>query len=198
MKIIHNKNPLCTIVELDYNEKKELWYKIKIEIMEEWLSSTHFYLEEGEYFNLEKARKYSNTENYISNDDNVKSKLDTFSDELLETYISELKSNHCGDCTCVPCSCMKCHAESLLGIDTIPGLNKHAAHYINSAFGYKNYNTIEQALEYLLNHKPVKSKGWENATQEDFDKYLARWNKQATEAYEWLLSYKNKLENSDD
>ena len=33
MKITYNKNPLLTTVELDENEKKELWYKIKIQEM---------------------------------------------------------------------------------------------------------------------------------------------------------------------
>ena len=51
MKITYNKNPLFTTVELDENEKKELWYKIKIKEMEELLFSAHFYLEE-KYFDL--------------------------------------------------------------------------------------------------------------------------------------------------
>ena len=55
MKITYNKNPLLTTVELDENEKKELWYKIKIKEMEEILFSAHFYLEE-KYFDLERAK----------------------------------------------------------------------------------------------------------------------------------------------
>ncbi len=192
MNIIYNKNPLCTIVELDDNEKKELWYKIKIEMMEEWLSSTYFSLEEGPYFNLERDRQYSNTENYISYDDNVKSKLDTFCDTLLETYVNELKSCHSGDCTCFACSCMKCHAESLLGINTIPGLDKHAAHYINYAFG-DGKNTIEQALECLYHYNPVRVGPCEIIKQEEFDKLAPRWKQQAQNAYEWLLNYKNNI-----
>ena len=55
MKITYNKNPLLTTVELDENEKKELWYKIKIKEMVEILFSAHFYLEE-KYYNLQKAK----------------------------------------------------------------------------------------------------------------------------------------------
>ena len=129
MKITYNKNPLFTTVELDENEKKELWYKIKIQEMEEILFSAHFYLEE-KYFDLKRAKDDLDPDYYCNEEDNKKSKLDERCDMLLETFLSELQSNHIGDCTCVACSCMKCHAEGLLGIDTIKGLGKHTAHKI--------------------------------------------------------------------
>lgn len=44
MKIIWQPNPLHTIVELDEWEKKELWYKVKIDEMKSRLASAHFHL----------------------------------------------------------------------------------------------------------------------------------------------------------
>jgi hypothetical protein len=136
MKINYNKNPLYTTIDLEEYEKKELWLKIKISEMEELLSSASMYLEE-KYFNLEKARKEVDTDYYFSDD---KSPIDKRCDTLLEHYLEELQSYHVGDCTCVACSCSKCQAESLLGINTMPGIGKHSAYKINGAFG--KYNII--------------------------------------------------------
>ena len=192
MKITYNKNPLFTTVELDENEKKELWYKIKVKEMEELLFDAHFHLQEGQYYDLNKARNAVEPDYYLDEDDNgEKSKLDKRADLLLEHYLAELQSNHVGDCTCVPCSCSECHAESILGIDTIPGLGKHSAYKIDGAFGKNNEKTIDEAIESLANYKPVRSGSWENYPQEDFDKHLPRWTAEAKLAHDWLVNYKN-------
>ena len=58
MKIIYNKNPLLTTIELNELEKKEFWYKIKLKEMEDLLYSAHFYLEESNIQNIDKTKKY--------------------------------------------------------------------------------------------------------------------------------------------
>lgn len=122
MKINYHKTPLYTTVDLDEHEQKKLWYKMKINEMEELLSSAAFSLEEGKYFNLEEARREVAVEYYYPDNDHEKSGLDKRCDTLLVHYLEELQGYHVGDCTCVACSCSKCHAESILGIDTILGI----------------------------------------------------------------------------
>ncbi len=197
MKITYNKNPLWTTVELDEQEKRELWYKIKVKEMEELLFDAYFHLrEKDKHFNLESARKAVEPDYYLGVTDNEKSDIDKRCDEMLEYYLAELQANHVGDCTCVACSCMKCHAEDLLGINTTKGLGKHSAYKINAAFGNKNEKTIEEALEFLNNYNPIKGDAWSKFSQEEFDKHVPRWTAEAKLAYDWLLKYKNEKLNN--
>ncbi len=189
MKITYNKNPLYTTIELDEHEKKELWYKIKVEQLEELIFGAHFHLKEGKYFDLEKARKEVDPEYYCTDE---KSPLDKRCDELLAYYLDDLQSCHVGDCTCVPCSCSKCHAESLLGIDTIPGLGKHSAYKVDAAFGKDNERSIEEAIAYLANYEPAPPsdpKTWEKVG--GYEQHIPRWKAEAKVAHDWLVNYKN-------
>jgi hypothetical protein len=81
----------------------------------------------------------------------------------------------------------------MLGIDTIPGLEKHAAHHINSVFGKENERTIEEAIEELENYNPIppadmttwaKVGGWEQ--------HLPRWKAEAAAACKWLKQYRDE------
>lgn len=193
MKITYNKNPLYTTIHLDENEKKELWYKIKIAEMEELLSSADFYLNESKYFDLEKAREELDTD-YYSTNNNEKSNLDTRCDMLLDYYLKSLDSFHVGDCTCVACSCSKCHAESILGIDTIPGVGKHTLYKINNAFGKDNSKTIEEAISSLekfeINPQNYQTENWKKIG--GYEQYVPRWEAENKVAYEWLIQYKQR------
>lgn len=190
MKITYHKNPLYSTTELDEHEKKELWYKIKIEQMDDLLFSAHFHLE-GQYFNLETAKKAVDPDYYIAEDDEI-SPLDKRCDDLLAYYISELQGVHLGDCTCVACSCGKCHAESLIGIDTIKGLGKHSASKIDGAFGSNNEKTIDEAIASLANYEPSppsNPEAWEKLG--GYEQYIPRWKAEAKQAHDWLVNYKN-------
>ncbi len=185
MKINYNKNPLYTTIELDEQEKKELWYKIKIAELEEHLLGAELYLSENpKWFDLNKAREEVNSA-HLESENGQKSKLDKWCDQMLNYYTSELMASHAGDCTCFPCSCGKCHAEDLIGVHTTQGLGKHSAHKILNAFGQNNEKTIEEAIEYLANYEPTSSwEGWEAHAQ--------RWKAEAKAAHDWLVDYKNK------
>ncbi len=191
MKITYHKNPLYTTVALDEHEKKELWHTIRFQQMQELLFDVHFHLQEGEYFDLNEARQMAAPDYYMGEDATQKSQLDARCDMLLDYYLCELMGSHAGDCTCFPCSCGKCHAEDLLGIHTIKGLGKHAAHKILSAFGPNNEKTIEEALASLAQYTPIKSNAWSAFAQEDFDKHVPRWTAESKAAYDWLLAYRN-------
>lgn len=187
MKITYNKNPLLTTVELDEHEKKELWYRIKIKEMEELLYSAHFHLQEGKFYDVNRAKESVKADYYCTDD---KSDLDKRCDELFGYFIEELMGKHAGDCTCIACTCDKCYAESLLGIDTIKGLGKHSASKIDAAFGINNEKTLDEAIESLAHYEPVRSASWEKYPQADFDKHVSRWKQEAKVAHAWLVQYK--------
>lgn len=194
MKITYNKNPLLTTVELDETDKTLLWHKIKINELEERVSDAAFCLTEGKYFDIERARKAVDTDYYWADKDNEKSEIDKRCDTLLAHFIEELNSTHVGDCICVACSCSKCHAESILGIDTIAGLGKHEANYIDGAFGADNQRSIEEAIEILskfeINPQDYQTEGW--LKMGGYEQFVPRWKQQKANAHAWLVNYKNQ------
>jgi hypothetical protein len=197
VKITYTPNPLNTVVELDEHEKRELWHTLRFNEMLDMLFSVHYEMtckKEGPDF--ERIKREVDPDYYLNDDEGTpdKTKLDKRCDELLEHYLEELKGSHIGDCTCFAMSCSKCHAESMLGIDTIKGLGKHPGHKIQSAFSYREGDvwkerTIEEALEYLRNYdpKPTSDSGWDKVG--GFEAHVPRWKSEAKIAYEWLLEY---------
>lgn len=173
MKITYNENPLKTTVELDEQDKQVFWLKIKVKELEDRLFSTHFSLTSENHFDLDQAKKDCHPDDYIQEDDGVRVTVDKRADQMLEAYTKELVGEHCGDCVCAPCSCLKCRAEDILGINTLgtfPG--NHELHQVGGAFG--KGRGLTEALEYLKDHKIAREKpaGWERTTQEDYEKWI--------------------------
>lgn len=204
MKIIYNQNPLFTQVILDEHERKEFWYKIKIEELQDLMINANFHLEEGkEFFDLKQAREDLDPKYFYPDWNDItkkgqKSDLDKRVDKMFECYIADLEQNsHCGDCTCFACSCSKCHAENLLGLDTIKGLGKHEANRINSAFTPKgekfptreNQQTIDQAIRSLDEYVPTIA--WKGA-----EAHFERWLEEGIRARKWLKQYRDEHFNS--
>lgn len=211
MKITYTENPLLTVIELDDAEKKELWYKIKIGQLEDMASEAHHLLSEREWYNtnirrrtleetVDEACQILDPKRWYTSE---WSKMDERVDELHAHYLLELQQEHFGDCTCVPCSCSKCHAEDLVGSNTIAGLGKHQAHHIARAFNIvdADKNVIGQrilleALDYLADHKFIARtdaesvKRWEQLGGEE--RHIKRWNAELLEAYAWLRRYANE------
>jgi hypothetical protein len=200
MKITYNKNPLNTTVELDELEQKILLYKIMVEELTESLFSIHYELKyKGEKGpDLVRVAEEADPNYYLNETDGEKTKLEKRCDELLEHYLAELKSYHAGDCTCVPCSCSKCHAEVLLGIDTIKGLGKHSAYKIDNAFGKDNERTIEEALEHLASYNPTPPtenlEAWRRAG--GWEQHVPRWREETKQAHDWLKTYRDTHSNT--
>lgn len=200
MNIIWNENPLLTQIILDEHEKKEFWYKIKIkELQDEVISSAYFHLDEDkQFFDLKQARQELNPEYFYPEWNDIskkgqKSALDQRVDELYECYIGDFEHNsHCGDCTCVPMSCSKCHAEHLLGINTTKGLGKHEGSAINGAFtklGTKfptrdSQNSINEAITHLDQYIPTAA--WKGA-----EAHFERWINEKINATKWLKKYRD-------
>ena len=130
---------------------------------------------------------------------------DEFDQHILDRanmHIQDLENGyHCGDCTCLPASCSKCYAESLIGIDTINGLGSHSASKIDSLFCNGNHwspfdiRSITEVLNILKNYKVEpyeENEYWQSASKEVYEYHTPRWIKEAEYAYEWLLKYKEE------
>lgn len=198
MKITYKENPLMTTVELDEFDKTLFWHKLKIEALEDRLFSTHFYLSE-EYFDLKRAQSESNADEHDTSEG--RSKFDKHIDKMCEYFIGELLDIHIGDCTCCPSSCSKCHAEYLLGVDTIKGLRKHEANLIGSLFGsgptqpQRSLDEVIALLEEMVKTPIVYDeskvgKSWPLEDRAAYEYHIPRWTQERVNALEWLKSYK--------
>ena len=188
MKIIYAENPMATKIELDDHEKEAYRMAIKLKEFEYLVYDAHWHLADhydGKYFNLEKARARVDPTRWLSEDDEGPNRLDAHVDMLLEHYIEELAGQHCGDCTCIACSCSKCQAEDRLGIDTIKGLGKHPGHKISSAF-HNNQKTCAQVISEWEATPVIETQDWHK-------EHIERWQKERGHALEWLKAYLPKV-----
>lgn len=185
MHIHYQPNPLQTIIELDPHDLEKLRLKLMIEDLQERLYGAHFHLEPGKYFDVAAAIRSLDVNSL--EDAPFERKID----RLVDLCIEELRGQHIGDCTCQPCSCMKCHAERLLGIDTIEGLGKHAAHKIDAAFATER--SLDAAIASLEDYKPVRGESWLRFPQADFDQHIPRWTEEAHHAAAWLRAYRDRI-----
>lgn len=205
MKITYTPNPLNTIIELDELDEERLKGKILRETLQDRLFHAYYSLQQQniDWYNRVVAEDGAkkplktldgviqelfehdlNPEYYLGNEDNTPTKLDLRVKELFDHYVEELKLGHIGDCTCVPCSCSKCHAEAYLGVNTIPGLSKHMGNYLDRLFRKHGEENINGVLDELKNYEPEVTPG--------FEAHVPRWKKQADETYIWLLRYKEE------
>jgi len=193
MKIVYNENPLQTVIELDDNEKKLFWHKIKIKQLVELLFSAHFGLTYKSSFKNDKERiKYAEqavepgyySSKWEEGTGSKRAKMDDRVDEMYQWYLETLSGPHCGDCNCVPVTCPKCLAEDILEIDTIPGLGKHEAAKIDAAF--RKGKSINEVLKYLKSWELDKEK------HKGYEFHFERWRQETINAYNWLKKYKEE------
>lgn len=196
MKITYTQNPLLTVVEPDELEIEKMRYKIMCDDMTDLLFTVHFELSQ-ENPNMDRIKEVVNPDYYLNDNDAGVTNQEQHVQEILQYYIKELQLEHGGDCTCFPASCPKCHAESLLGIDTIKGLGKHECRKIAGAFRQKvgdlyEQRTINEAIEHLKNYDPVPQDkdGWEKVG--GYEQYIPRWTQEAATALAWLQNYKDE------
>ncbi len=202
MKIIWNQNPLKTVIELEPLEVELLRHKLMIEEMEMAICGgwMHLNKDDKDWYDPEKARKELKHEYWYS--DEYKARIQ----EMLDYYVTALKDVHGGDCTCVACSCDKCHAEGLLGINTTKGLGKHEGSKINAAFSYvdgkwhEGDRTIDEAIallekdvDFSWESLPADS-SWKNSKWDkaQYEYHIPRWKQERVNAVAWLKNYREE------
>lgn len=190
MKITYAQNPLNTTIELDEAERKALLAKITIEQLKEEIGHAAFLLGNKEHAGTP-ADVLKATDSLVRCDASFYSAageeegnpFDQRCEEILNNGIADLKLPHCGDCTCVPCSCFKCYMEELLGISTLNGLGKHEGHKLST---FKADATADEIIAELAAYDPYKKCSWGTP-----DKALAdRWKSEAHNAMNWMIKYK--------
>ena len=175
MKIEWNQNPLWSNIVLETDEDKEMFVtRWQNDEMSNLLCSIQSYFTENK-LTREKVSKWQSIVNT------------EFTDESIQRLASFLDDVHIGDCTCVPCTCMKCYVEEFTGISTINGIDKHQLHKIDKAFSL--HSKIDGAIEYLA-IKPtyIKQDNWRNG----YEIHIPRWETERIAALGWLKEYKEK------
>lgn len=71
-----------------------------------------------------------------------------------QKILDSLQGSHNGDCVKQPSSCLKCHAEELLGIDSLLSDDRYVTYFINSAF------TKTQCLSDAINNLKSIKNNW--------------------------------------
>lgn len=199
MKFEYGINPLQTKVFLDDADRKLLRMAIRLDAALDAISYRDLRDKAAKPEDAERYASYIKKYDDIAYDD-IAYDEDAVSEEIdkqVAMYEEELKSGHCGDCICFACSCMKCWAEGLLGIDTLKGLGQHEAHNIDQCFidttkepwSYVE-RTVDEVVALLsIPTSPIKNEHWKNSSQEDWDKHLPRWESERKRALEWYKNY---------
>jgi hypothetical protein len=181
-RIIWNKNPLASRIELTFAGRQLLRSAVELEDCKEALYGAYFHLDENRHADsLHDMKRW-----VVRRDEKVE--YEKFLDERSAYYERELVGHHDGDCTCQPCTCGKCLAEGLLGVFTIDGLGTHEAATIGAAFGKDNERSADYVIDYLKRYDPKPAGSWLNYL-ESWNANLPRFRQEATRALEWLIGY---------
>lgn len=190
MKIIWHQNPFKTKIEIDDRDKERILLAHQNEEYSNILCDLNLELN-GKYnrqalTDLEVIKEKVGAWGEICN-------LKVDSDEI-KAYFDYLDTEHLGDCVCVPCTCMRCWVESMLGIDTLKGLGKHEASNVQGAFGKDGERTIDEALEELKipYSYETRNSAWDKYPREEYEKHIPRWNREREYAVQWLQKYKEE------
>jgi hypothetical protein len=197
MNIVWAPNPLLTTIVLDEQEKRFFRERLRSKYLEDRIEGAYFALDpafrERRKTTLEQAVASAIREldwEFTTCDEERDGKtIETYLDERLASFLEDLVDRHVGDCTCVPCSCTKCYAENLLGINTLEGLGKHEASKIGWAFD--GGASIEEAVGKLRDYKPVYTPN-PNWPEEQWRVHVPRWIEEGLRAHAWLESYRQK------
>lgn len=185
MKITYNSNPFATTVELDDTDRKYLSLAIQLEAA---LSSINSYrvLDTTKDNQREYQRQHIERMNTIAFGT-------TSTDAELKEYEEALLDVHTGDCVQCPCTCRKCLAEQMLGIDTLQGLSDPAiAGYLFFCFveaGRIVDRNVSEVFDFLNTPNQQKPDSWANYTQEEYEKHIPTFESHRLAALAWYTAY---------
>lgn len=119
---------------------------------------------------------------------------DDYEDWVVKHIVEAVSEEHVGDCTCVPASCSRCHAESALGLNTFP-FSKHVGHAL-SEMAFQAYASEEDKAEHAKVVAELAEKYPSKMSQEDQSSWALKWAENRALAKEaWdnhLLLYKQQ------
>jgi len=187
MEVLWHENPLRTSIKLTDDEKEVYRLRVSIDEMRDAIWTARFYLDGSkDYYDVGKARRELNV--IDGNGELVESPYEWMMTELA-------RGVHVGDCTCLPSSCGKCHAESVLGVDTIRGLGKHEAARLQSLFGgyggapERGISEVIQMLTEQIGQPFAKPEKWPDKV--GWEKHIPRWTEETRRALRWLTEYRD-------
>lgn len=166
MKIEYTEQPLDYIVTLSDKEKELLKLKIRLELYEEYFFDIGYYLDNEKKIDL----------NYIKNlvDED---RIDFRVNQLFDIYVNNLMLGHAGDCTSIPCSCTKCHAETLLDIKSpLEELNNSEMFKLQTA-QIKQITKIDDIISYFESQLNEKISERDKEQYIHLVKFLFDWKK---------------------
>lgn len=187
MKINYQPNPFKTTIELDDRDKHMIVLAYKNEALCDMVITLSMDL--NDQFKNKQFNTLDDVKKHVSGWEKIVD-LDIDSDEI-KSYISFLNEEHMGDCTCIPCTCMRCYVEDMLEIRTLAGLGKHSARKIQGAFGKDSDKSIDEAIA-VLEQKPHYIKPYTWPDQVGWDQHIPRWEKEREVAIKWLKKYKEE------
>jgi hypothetical protein len=188
MKINWHENPLRSTVEIDDQVRNMILLGIQNDEYTDLLYDIQCGLKSDTLFNnadellvlQEKSSRWEEICNITVDSDRVYS------------LIAGLSESHAGDCVCFSCSCIKCCAEEILGVNTIMGLGGHQANQIMGAFSGGDTPIDQAILKLATDREYTKTPLWDKWTQEEYDKLVVRWKSEQKSALEWLIKYKKE------
>lgn len=190
MKINWNPNPFWTTVDLDDRDKQMILLAYQNEEYTQILCN----------LDMELNGKYNRPE--LTDLEEIKKQVDKWGDicnlevdsPTIMDYISYINEPHFGDCTCVPCSCIRCWVEGFLGIDTLQGLGKHQASKVLGAFGKEGNRPIDEAIASLEVSYSYETRNsvWDKYSREEYEMHIPRWESERETAIKWLKKYKEE------
>lgn len=169
--IVHwAENPLASKIVLDDYGRLRLRYGIALDNIMEAKVTMQLAKDDKDLSWLDKCDAFTEEEgSYVKE-----------IDRIFAWAEQELQGVHCGDCTHVPCPCMKCHAEGYLGFYTTKGLNGAGGHNAQEAF--QHVKTLAEAIQ-RLNKRPI------TAIWEGWEAHVPRWTKEHEQTVAWLENY---------
>jgi len=161
MKVEYDENPLKSRVILDERDMIMLRNSIMVDELEDKLYD---------------ICRLGGPISYTEALDSVYEKVERVVQYYLQALGGEI---HCGDCTKVPSSCVKCHAEDAVGVNTLTDI-RHP-YYVTKAFSDCR-KTLEEAISYLRDN-PAKH------TWVGSEPYVESWQKEQDITIEDLMKY---------
>ena len=155
-------HPLLTEVQLDDRAKREFTLLFALRQMEDKMWEISHDLDNGDYAGArDEVSRFTSSSMHDGEHTSNYNYWERYSNlHHVNYYLDAIVNDpHEGDCTAIACSCVRCHAEQILDVDTTRGLGKRALRMVPGILerfpdGYKDCDPIlKAAYEFAIEHK---------------------------------------------